>query len=272
VTGVPVTPYSAILYSSSAFSSTYPAKNTSEHIALSRSLIRAIRTEFRSLDLNLAPGLNDVRPWIWDGWHAEPTFTYLLSLKDELRISYSVQSYARKCERSGARASTGWNLDDCWSLLEKTFARQGISIGLNRAQYFALAQTLYDSNLAWMVTVYNAASQPVASRVQLSVPGSDTAYDWVAGTNPAAFTTGASPWNVLKVIEECRNRGYAYWNMCGANYETIAKFKSEFGGDLVHGFSLRSPRPLLYSLVAKARQEAGLLKQQLRKTKGRDIH
>jgi hypothetical protein len=118
-----------------------------------------------------------------------------------------------------------------------------------------------------MVTVYNAENQPVASRVQLSVPGSDTAYDWVAGTSPAAFNTGASPWNVLKVMEECRNRGYAYWNMCGANFETIAKFKSEFGGDLVHGFSLQSPRPFIFSLVAKVRLKAGLLKQQLRQAK-----
>lgn len=267
VTAVPSTPYSAILYSRSAFASTYPARNTSEYIALSRSLIGAVRAEFRSLDLNLVPGVDDVRPWIWDGWRAEPTFTYLLHLKGELRVSYSVQKNARKCERSGAKASTEWDLDNCWSLLEKTSARQGVSIGMNRAQFFALAQTLYDSNLAWMVTVYNAENQPVASRVQLSVPGSNTAYDWVAGTSPAAFAIGASPWNVLKVIEECSNRGYAYWNMCGANFETIAKFKSEFGGDLVHGFSLRSPRPFIYSLVAKARLKASSLKQQLRKTK-----
>jgi hypothetical protein len=221
----------------------------------------------RSLDLSLVPEVDDVRPWIWDGWRAEPTFTYLLHLKGELRVSYGVQKNARKCERSGARASTEWDLENCWSVLEKTYARQGVSIGMNRTQFFALAQTLYESNLAWMVTVYNAENQAVASRVQLSVPGSDTVYDWVAGTSPVAFAIGASPWNVLKVIEECRNRGYAYWNMCGANFETIAKFKSEFGGDLVHGFSLRSPRPFIYSLVAKARLKAGLLKQQLRQTK-----
>lgn len=265
---VPATTYSAIVYAKSAFSSTYPAKNNSEHIAISRALVTAIRSDFRSLDLSLVPGLEDVRPWVWDGWRAEPSFTYLLDLTRELRPSYSVHKNARKCERSGARVSTEWKLEDCWSLIQQTLERQGIG-GLTRAQFFQLAQSLHDSGMAWMVTVYDAQNQPVASRVQLSLPGADTVYDWFAGTSSAAFAIGASPWNVLKVMDECRERGYSYWNMCGANYEAVAKFKSEFGGDLVHGFSLRSPRPLMMSIFSGARLKAALLRQQLRQKKGK---
>lgn len=268
VTGTPATQYSAYLYNKSVFGSTYPTKGTTAHIEVSRALMAAALKDYRSIDLYLVPELQDVRPWIWDGWSASPNYTHVFDLSAEPRVSHSVRKNAHKCMRSGARASTEWDLEGCWSLLDDTRSRHGVSIGMSKSQFFSLAGDMHSAGMAWMVSVLDASGRPVASRIQLAVPGSNTAFDWAAGSSPAALASGANPWNVLNVIEECRARGFKYWDMSGVNTETVAKFKGEFGGRLVNGFVLHSPRPFTHVLAEGVRAKARSMKRGLVRWQG----
>ena len=70
------------------------------------------------------------------------------------------------------------------------------------------------------------------------MPGSETLFDWVAGSAADKLSVGANPWLMMQIAAEARRRGYSRWNLCGAAFENVARFKSEFGGELVHGWTV----------------------------------
>lgn len=262
VVWVPATPYSALFYSRSAFASPNPGKHTSEHISLSQLIIGSLRERFPSIFLETHPDIDDVRPWLWDGWSASPSFTYVLNLSGELLLGYNAKSKARKFERSGGMLLSEWAPEECWKVLEMTLQRQSVSLGLKREQFLKLSSAMHERGQAWMIRAVDRG-RTISARIQLCIQGSATAYDWVAGSSPEGLALGANIANVLRVIDECRERNYSLWNMCGANFETVAKFKSQFGGDLVHGFALQSPRPMMYALEARMRLQAARIRRRM---------
>jgi hypothetical protein len=136
---------------------------------------------------------------------------------------------------------------------------------MSKPVFMALAEQLHRDGLAWMATAIAQDGTPLAVRIQLSIEGSATVFDWVAGSDARHLALGGTPWLMTRMAEEIRQRGHATWNLCGAQYETIAKFKSEFGGRLVHGFSVTGPAVATEQMYLFARASASRLKRAIQR-------
>src|SRR5262249_9137974 len=80
------------------------------------------------------------------------------------------------------------------------------------------------------------------SQIVLSIPDTPGAFMWTAGTRESALSSGVSAWLMVEIAKEARRRGHSYWDLCGADFPSVARFKSELGGELTHYFQADAPR------------------------------
>jgi|GEM_PF-2242752 hypothetical protein len=242
--GIPLVPYIPVIFGPAVLASTYSSGNFSHYLSIVRRFLEPLAREYGSVNLRLMPGALDARPWLWAGWSARPDYTYIIQLTAEPRFARASRRSIRKAQEAGVTLDLAWDLETHCRLLRGTTERQGIWIGMPHDAFCQAANALAEAGLALMATARDAAGEPMASRIELGIPGTATVYDWTAGTNPRNLSLGASAWLMAQIFDRCAARGWSQWDLCGASYENIAKYKSEFGGDLRATFSLASPRTL----------------------------
>ncbi len=240
--GIPLMPYLPIMFAPNLFNSTYPSSNTALYLKLTQLLNDILVTRYSSISLSLLPGTMDVRPWIWDRWKLQTNYTYILDLKDQPRFTHAVRKQVRKAEESGVLLDKCWDINMHCELLDSTRRRQGIWIGLDQEPFKEIATYLYNNGLATMATARTSEGLPLASRIELIAPESGIAYDWTAGTNSEWLALGGSSWLIVQIYNYFIKTNIIKWNLCGASYETVARFKAEFGGELHLQFYVQSPR------------------------------
>jgi hypothetical protein len=204
-------------------------------------MIRELRGHYRLLSFLLPIGVDDARPFAWSGWDTEPRYTYVLDVTSELQLTDSVRRHLRKCRESGCTFTSEWDFDAFVSVFDQTRERQGFGIRLGAERFRSLANGLHDDGLAWMGSARSPAGETLSSQIVLSIPGTAGAYMWTAGTRPDQLSSGVSAWLMVEIAAEAGRRGHRYWDLCGADYPSIARFKSELGGALRHYFRVSSP-------------------------------
>jgi hypothetical protein len=256
----PQTPYGTVIYSPSLSTAVYPSKITSNHLEISRVLAEALKHRYSSVTHKHLPSIEDIRAWQWSGWNIIPNYTYIVDLTSSCRPSSSFKKHYAKCEKSECQLSFSWDLKLFWSTVESMLRRQATKIGFSKETFFVLAETLHTSGMAWMATALNKEGLPLASRIELSLDGTETVFDWVAGSSSDHLSSGVNSWLLMKLRDECQRRGYKHWNLCGANVESVAAFKSGIGGQLTHAFTVSSPRSIPESIYQSLRSSAAQVK------------
>lgn len=253
--GLPLAAYSSVILRAQTIG--HPASWESEQIQAGRALARALARRYRLISLLMSPTIQDARAWLWEGWRVTPRFTYQLDLLSPRTPTDSVRRHVRKCDQAGCRLDTEWNLETFWEIFRETRERQGFGAGIERGAFVALAAGLHDAGIAWMATARSESGETVSSQIIMSVPQTPSAFMWVAGTRPAHLASGVSAWLMLKIATEAQGRGYQSWDLCGADYPSIARFKRELGATLGHYFQVDSPRSLaLRAALALKRRRA----------------
>lgn len=250
--GLPLAAYSSILYRPGVGGS--PSSIESERLEAARALAQTLARHYRLTSLLLMPSVEDARAWQWEGWRTTPRYTCTLDLTSPGRPADSVRRHVRKCADAGVRFDREWDLEKFWSIFEETRERQGFGLSLEQAPFFALAQKLGDAGVAWMATARTAGGEPVSSQIVLGVPGTPQVFMWVAGTRRAHLASGVSAWLMLEIAAEAARRGHRTWDLCGADYPSIARFKRELGATLGHYFQVDAPRSVLENLAVQLKR------------------
>jgi GNAT acetyltransferase-like protein len=240
--GLPLAAYSSVLFRAGGGSA---ASLESERLEASRALAQALARHYRLTSLLLMPSIDDVRGWQWEGWRTVPRYTCTLDLASPARPADSVRRHVRKCAEAGVTFDREWDLEKFWNIFDETRERQGFGFGLERSAFFTLAHALGEAGVAWMATARSSSGEPVSSQVVLSVPATPAAFMWVAGTRRAHLASGVSAWLMLEIAAEAARRGHRTWDLCGADYPSIARFKRELGATLGHYFQVDAPRSVL---------------------------
>ena len=260
----PITAYTCPVFATALFKASLPGKAVANVIEIAKPLAAIVAQNYSTVRHVTLPVLSDVRPWQWAGWRVEPSYTFCVDLSRELAISHSVRKHVNKCERNGAQVSEAWDLEAFWSMQESTLARQGVRLGVTKQEGLLLATRLRDAGLAFMVTANDAEGKPLSSRILLGLEGTSTVFDWLAGSDAERLSFGASPWLMTKVAAVAARQGYRYWDLCGAQIESVAKFKGEIGGELAHGFLLTAPPTAAERIYAKLREAGSAARRQWR--------
>lgn len=182
------------------------------------------RLDGQAHQLTLAPGADDLRPYLWAGWTATPRATYRLDLAGDVRAGYS--SNVRRTLRAEADAfevvEDPGLAGQAVRLMAASYRRGGADLGLDEGAVAGLADAFGAAGLARTFAARRGGAAEAA--VTVATDGR-TAFYWIAGSRPGPAMTVL----VDAVLGRLAEGGARVFDFCGANVPSIAEFKRRFG-------------------------------------------
>lgn len=177
----------------------------------------------------LPPGLVDCRPFKWLGYQANPVYSYLLDISigsPNLESDFSLQARRniKKAEKDGLSAELGSKeeLLVLYKMLYDRYAEQGRKIPTSKNYLLDVFNKFFPDNLK--VFVIRNQDDTVSAGVKLCYK--DRIIDW-AGQPKTTIRTANDflHWSVMKWGVEHKLH---YYEILGANTQSICQFKSKF--------------------------------------------
>lgn len=205
------------------YASIYWNKELSDrkYIAVFKSIIEYLKKKWVKISLRLSSEFTDLRPFTWNGFEIENRYTYI---KDpDSGLHKSIRKNFEKAEISGCRFDV--HAPDAQSIEKNLdfFKKQGITEE-TAVSYKKLFQSLSDRGDMLSFNVYEA-DKLICSNIFLIDKERQKVFTLLLykTENKLAHT-----FLYKKRIEWCKANNVIEMDLCGANEEGIAEFKSYF--------------------------------------------
>lgn len=188
--------------------------------------------------MSLPPFIDDVRPFLWNGFFAEPRFTYHIELNDfEERADPAVWNKARKAAKLGYTCSVTDDYEAVQFCLQGPECRKGFEHRVNAEELHRLAGMLGKECFACFLAA-DAEGRPQGAQIRIYAPGG-MALAWSAGIRTQALKDGVNSLLTGYSLEYFRARGCTTLDMVGANIPPVAEMKESWGGELKTYYTVR---------------------------------
>ena len=187
----------------------------------------------------------DVRPFKWQGFDVQPSYTYVLSLPDDPetllgRFSKSARRHVRNnldaeyAVEVGGPSAIEWIVERVNDRYEETNEAARIST--------AFVTELYDRLPTGQVRPYVLRVDGETVTGVILLEHGDTAHSWMGGAKPSTDL----PVNELlewHMMTDAMDRGVTTYEIVGADTPRLNEYKSKFGPDVraFHGLSRSTP-------------------------------
>jgi hypothetical protein len=253
-----------------------PAKKfASDRTAQVLSVLEALRINLAGrgyvrLQLHNRSTLQDLRPFLANGWHASLSYTYIVPLKklpDQWDlIDPNLRRLIQRCERDGVTFREDDDFDALFRLHEQTHLRKGAPLYLPALAFRRFFEDLRAAGLARLAhAVFDG--KVVASQLMLAGPH-PVAHTVCAGADESFLRMGASGFLRWHSFLALARDGYAANDLTDAALNPVTRFKSQLGGELTPTWSLSLPDAWPYRLETGARRLWGTVAHRLRPRTG----
>lgn len=208
-----------------------------------------------------SPTLNDVRPFIHDGWNCEILYTYMLDLKNDFtqNISKEVKWSINKAKKSQIsvykiESPKPSDIYTYISLQKMTLQRQGFSLKYLFSHDFMkeLLEILYKKEKGALWFAETKTGEIAAAEIILY--DNKMAHRWSAASHTEYQNTGAVSYLLFEIAKYLQNeRGYEKFNLMAANSPEISTFISQFNPQLIPYYST-TKYSKLYNIIFNASQ------------------
>jgi hypothetical protein len=240
----PTNPYIPIVFRSGR---QRPSGRTAEWLRAAAPLVDEMRRRGITNQHCLPPDVEDVRPWRWGGFLVGVRYTYCLDFPfDPTLVDRSVSRNRNKAARLGMTVERVTDVEPVIECLAETEARKGFALGIGFRE-LSLAQSLLGPDSLRIYVCFDPLGRAAACEVVLHSPGARAA-GWLAGTKTKDLGSGAGYLLRPFVFDDLASAGATGLDLCGANIEPVAAFKSQWGPHLVPTYTVRT-----YSARAAAR-------------------
>jgi len=224
----------------------------SDQKQISREISKRLKEDFSSIKISFAPFPVDLQPFIWEGFTANVSYTYLLSIDDlELvwkNMDKKRRNDIRRAEEDGIYVETSSNFNEIFSLVEKTLRRQKGKVDRQIASKYN--ETLSERNQCKSLLAKNKRGDIIAGAY--TVWDNKRAYYLLGGFDPEKSQRGASAiavWEAIKFTK--KELGLNEFDFEGSMIPEVEQFFREFGGKLTPRYSViwRKPHMKLLSFM-----------------------
>lgn len=206
-------------------------------LTLGSELARQMRDIGYGGALSLDPQVQDVRPWQWQGTTAEVRYTMTIELPTQVsNFSHSTRKQIKKALRSGYTAELTDDVDAIVACLRETEERQSFGYGLTADDLLFLRDHMSEGSLR-MYLAKSPDGEPASSRVILA-PAGGVAIDLVAGTVTGDLRNGVTQLIIAHALEDLATYGTTSFDYGGANIESVAASKMEWGVQLTPFYTI----------------------------------
>jgi hypothetical protein len=220
-----LTPYGGLLYSGNP-----DLNNDSLRMVCTESIIRRLQKKYDHVFLVNAPGLDDIRSFLWQNWEEKVKYTYRLDLDGTESIwnkfRKSTQKHLRRAEET-LKVEDSADIGRIGELYRRALSERG-KTGTPEAMSMKMVSLLIESGIAIAaIAVENGADAALLVRVS----DSNSVYAWVGGTLPDKSHLYADSFLIWDIIKRYSGK-IKRFDLMGANIPSVAWFKKGFGGVL----------------------------------------
>jgi lipid II:glycine glycyltransferase (peptidoglycan interpeptide bridge formation enzyme) len=202
------------------------------------------------IHFKLPPGLIDCRPFKWLGYQVEPMYGYMLDISvglSDLESNFSMQARRniKKAKKDGMNIELG-SKEELLVLYEWLYDRykeQKIKIPISKDYLIAVFDKYFPKNLKVFIIRYQ--EDIISGGIKLCCK--DRIIDWVGQPKTTVRTSNDFlHWGVMKWGLEHKLK---YYEILGANTQSICQFKSKFSPSLDIYFEIK--KATLSGIVAE---------------------
>lgn len=211
----------------------YPNEEQLQEIDIYKQISNYFHKYYLKVSKNLSPEIDDVRGFVWSGLSANPLYTYRFLLTDYTSDNYFKKQRAslRKAQKLGFQFNREVNVDRFFELVKGTKTRQEWGFNYNLKVLKNYLEDLLELGFAEQFNIVNHQNVIVSTMFCLMDKHNKTSYAWFASTDVNELANGVST-QLLHETSEYLKKDYYIFDLCGANTETIARFKASLGAQL----------------------------------------
>jgi hypothetical protein len=186
------------------------------------------------------PHLYDCRPFKWLGYEAEPVYNYTLDISIglanlESNFTQEARKNIKKAQKGGIKIKFGSKkeLQILYNILYDRYADQGRRLPMSKIYVLDVFNRFFSENLKVFVVQYQ--NDIISGVVKLCYK--DKILDWIGQSKTTIL--GANDflhWTIMKWAVE---NGYCYYDILGANTQSISQFKSKYNPALSVNFNVK---------------------------------
>lgn len=239
-----LTPYLGIIFKN--INAKYVTKISDEKGIISE-FARKIKDDFDSIAISFSPYFVDLQPFIWEGFSTDVRYTYILNLDDLNDVWMNMDSKRRndiiKAEKDGIYVEINDNFQQIFTLVEKTFVRQG-KIAIFRDQAFKYNEVLNRKGQCKSFLTKNKVGKLIA--VVYIIWDEKRSYYLLGGYDSKDSHHGASALAMWEAIKYTKNElGLNQFDFEGSTIRNIEVHFRKFGGTLTPHYSAYWMKPYI---------------------------
>jgi hypothetical protein len=216
----------------------FPLKKNSNQneltkLNINKAIASYIHKHFLKVDFNLYPQCKDPRGFQWSGFNIKPLFTYTQILRDysSEQLFKNQRTSLRKAFSMNYMFSKEARVDEFLQLTSHTKQRSNWNFSIKNDQLSNFINSLIKAGIAEQFCVFRNNNELVASVILLQDKNHKISYAWLATTLPEEMKNGVTPFLYDRLFNYLKD-DYELLDLCGANTESIARFKTSLGTKL----------------------------------------
>jgi hypothetical protein len=253
-----------LLYYHSPVIREYSTKVPSERTSRQLAVMHALETHLRSVDclhllLHMRHPISDTRPFLVGGWHVRPNYSYVVNITDIesawSRVHQNLRRLVERAEHQGLVYTDDDDFDSFYRLHLDTHRRKGAPIYLKEPAFRSFFEQLKSQDLCRLYHARLPDGTSVATQMVLT-GGHSVSHTVAAAADAKYLSLGSTPFLRWKSFQSLSALGYSANDLTDAALNTVTRFKSQLGGDLVCNWVATRPGNTLYNVYASAKKNA----------------
>lgn len=211
----------------------YENENQLQIIEINKKIAEYYHKYYFKVCKNLSPTTIDVRGFLWSGMTVTPLYTYVFYLKNYNTDNHFKRQRAtlRKAEKLPYTFNQQTDISRFLSLLQATKQRQDWNFNIDEKVLEGFLSHLIELGHVQQFNILNANKKIVSTMLCILDKLNKTAYAWLAATDLKELSNGLSTL-LIHEISQFLKGDYNTFDLCGANTDSIARFKASLGADL----------------------------------------
>lgn len=212
-----------------------PGRTLLDICAISSEVAIFLAARYPRINLKLHPENSDVRGFTWNGFRAQPLYTFEHSTGEPLSIIRDEKAKLAKAEKAGMQLKECFDIESFLRLQHILEGRKGHNLGIAAKRMEIFLESMHKLGLLKQFNVMYDG-RVVSSNI-VYYDGGARAFAVFMASDPAAMKMGASTLHNVAMLsclpETCLSLDY-----CGANVPEVARFKAALGLKLRVFYSL----------------------------------
>lgn len=192
-------------------------------------------------------GLYDARPMLSDGWAVRPSYTYVVPTENIetswQRMDQNVRRLIKRAQTNGLTVTDDDDFEAFFQMHSQVHARKGAPIYLSATVFRQYFQALKGAGFCSLLQVRLPSGRPIAAQLVLLGPH-PISHTVCAAADDGFMKLGSTPLLRWEAFKRLAQLGYAGNDLTDASLNSVTRFKSQLGGDLVMNIIATRPESL----------------------------